>query len=836
MKSARAFSLPLVARRAFSRLWRTAVRLLHERTVLVLTIMFCVGVAAILWHLVNLSSALVEMSALQGTARYSEALMEFRTLYTSEVVVRAQTHGIEVTHDYRTKPGAIPLPATLSIELGKRIGMQGSGLQVRLYSDYPFPWRTDGGARDAFERDALRYLQRNPDQPFTRFEDFQGRRSLRYATADRMRQACVGCHNGHPASPKTDWKVGDVRGVLEVIRPMDSVIAQSRAGLRETIALMGGICALSLGGLALVIGRLRQTTVELERQVDERTVALRDRSADLARSNADLEKQLDEHDRTEKTLARRTVELEEARSFLDSVLENLPVMLFVKDAKDLRFVRWNRAEEQALGIDRSAAIGRSDYDFFPEDQANFFVAKDRAVLNGGQMVEIPEEAIQTAHRGLRFLHTIKVPILGADGVPKYLVGISEDITERKRAQEELARAREQEVEIGFKIQQTLLLDQPPRDLPGVHVAALTIPSQRIDGDFYDFFKHRDKCLDVIVGDVMGKGIPAALMGAATKSHFLQALSRLIALAPPGTLPEPKDIVTLAHSEVARQLIDLESFVTVCYARFDLEDRWVDFVDCGHTTTIHFRAHTGTCAMLQGENLPLGVSEREIYEQIRVPFDPGDVFLFYSDGLTETRNSAGELFGVERLAECVRTHGHLEPDALIDQIRQAAVAFSHSETFGDDLTCVAVRIEKREWPLSRAAIEMSSDLTELARARAFVRDVCATLPDPALDDESVSQLELAITEAASNVMMHAYRGRTDQQIQLDAEVFADRVVLRLHHLGESFDPEAVKPPAFDGSQEGGFGMYIIAQSVDEVRYDRDERGRNRISLVKNRRPA
>ena len=253
-------------------------------------------------------------------------------------------------------------------------------------------------------------------------------------------------------------------------------------------------------------------------------------STELTRANAQLEQEVAEHRRTEEALAKRTAELEDARSFLDSVLEHLPVMLFVKDARDLRFVRWNRAEEEALGIDRSAAIGRSDYDFFPEEQASFFVAKDRAVLNGGQLVEIPEEAIQTAHRGLRYLHTIKVPVVGADGKPKYLVGISEDITERKRAQEELARAREQEVEIGFKIQQTLLLDQPPRDVPGVRVAALTIPSQRIDGDFYDFFKHRDDCLDVIVGDVMGKGIPAALLGAATKSHFLQALSRLISLA------------------------------------------------------------------------------------------------------------------------------------------------------------------------------------------------------------------------------------------------------------------------------------------------------------------
>ena len=549
-------------------------------------------------------------------------------------------------------------------------------------------------------------------------------------------------------------------------------------------------------------------------------------------TTTELERQLAEYRRTEEALARRTAELEEARNFLDSVLEHLPVMLFVKDAEHLRFVRWNRTEEEALGIDRSAAIGKSDYDFFPEEQARFFEAGDRAVLTGGKMVDIPEEAIQTAHRGLRYLHTIKVPVLGVDGTPKYLVGISEDITDRKRAQEELARAREQEVEIGFKIQQTLLLEQPPQDLPGVRAAALTIPSQRIDGDFYDFFNHRDTCLDVIVGDVMGKGIPAALLGAATKSHFLQALSRLISLSTPGTLPEPKDIVTLAHAEVARQLIELESFVTLCYARFDLVERRLELVDCGHTTTIHFRAASGTCALLQGENLPLGVSESEIFEQLSVAVEPGDVLLFYSDGLTETRDAEGELFGVERLSDCLRRYGRLEPRELIERIRLEAVAFASSERFGDDLTLVAVRIEERLLPLVRDGIELASDLKELSRARAFVRDVCSRIEDPPAA-ETIDQLELAVTEAASNIMRHAYAGRSDRPIDLVAEAYDDRIVLRLHHLGQSFDPASVRPPVFDGSQEGGFGMYIIGQVVDEVRYHRDERGRHCIAMIKKR---
>ncbi len=253
-----------------------SIRLFHERTILVLAVMFCVGAAATAWHLSRLSSQLIESAALQGTALYSEALEELRTLYTSEVVDRLRGSGITVTHDYAAREGAIPLPATFSMELGRRIGERGSGLQVRLYSDYPFPWRQDGGPRDLFEEDALRHLRGRPDEPFVRFEAFAGRPALRYATADRLRVSCVSCHNSHPASPKTDWKVGDVRGVLEVIRPLDRVVAQTHAGLRETFLLMGTMAVLGLGGLALVIGRLRRTSAELERLVAERTADLQE--------------------------------------------------------------------------------------------------------------------------------------------------------------------------------------------------------------------------------------------------------------------------------------------------------------------------------------------------------------------------------------------------------------------------------------------------------------------------------------------------------------------------------------------------------------------------------
>ena len=257
-------------------LLRRSGRALQERIILVLVVMFCVGVAATLWDLARLSSKLVESAALEGSALQAESLEELRTLYTSEVVERLRGEGITVTHDYAAHAGAIPLPVTFSMELGRRIGARGSGMHVRLYSDYPFPWRQDGGPRDAFEQDALRSLRERPDEPFFRYEELAGRPALRYARADRMRASCVSCHNSHPASPKTDWKVGDVRGVLEVIRPLDRVVAQTHAGLRGTFVMMMTMGVLGLGALALVIGRLRRTSVELEHLVAERTAQLRE--------------------------------------------------------------------------------------------------------------------------------------------------------------------------------------------------------------------------------------------------------------------------------------------------------------------------------------------------------------------------------------------------------------------------------------------------------------------------------------------------------------------------------------------------------------------------------
>src|ERR1019366_1880894 len=189
------------------------------------------------------------------------------------------------------------------------------------------------------------------------------------------------------------------------------------------------------------------------------------------------------------------------------------------------------------------------------------------------------------------------------------------------------------------------------------------------------------------------------------------------------------------------------------------------------------------------------------------------------------------FGVDRLVDYVQNHSELEPAMLVEAIRRAVFEFSGSVRLADDLTSVAIRVEEKLVPVARAEIEIRSDLKELRKVREFVRGFCRNLPDPPLDEDRVAALELAVNEAASNIMKHAYHGREDQWIHLEGEAFPEYVSIRLHHLGDPFDPSAA--PVLDGSRESGRGAYMISRSVDQVRYYRDERGRNCVDLMKTR---
>jgi eukaryotic-like serine/threonine-protein kinase len=216
-----------------------------------------IGSPGIAWSMYRQSGDLFLANSVQGAALQAKTIEGIRGYYSSNVVARVRSHGIAVTHDYAIRDGAIPPPPTLTIELGERISREWPGAHVRLYSDYPFPWRKDARPPlDDFERESLRALRQRPDQPCYRLETFEGRPTLRYAVADRMEASCLKCHND-PAtgSPKTDWRVGDLRGVLEVIRPLDDIVARRYTNLQRTFAVTMATFGLVLLGSVIVTAR-----------------------------------------------------------------------------------------------------------------------------------------------------------------------------------------------------------------------------------------------------------------------------------------------------------------------------------------------------------------------------------------------------------------------------------------------------------------------------------------------------------------------------------------------------------------------------------------------------
>ncbi|MCH8041910.1 MAG: DUF3365 domain-containing protein, partial [Nitrospinae bacterium] len=410
---------------------KTASRLtsfLHDRLLFILIPLVGIGIVGALWGFAQLSDRLIHTMAIQEAKRFSHALTEFRSLYTSEVVARAASKGMEITHDYATREGAIPLPATLSILLGNRIAESDQG-QMRLYSRYPFPWRKDGGPHDEFEREALAHLTQDPTQPFYRFETFEGRQVLRYATADLMREACVDCHNNHPDTPKSGWKVGDLRGVLEVIHPFDEAAAQISWDLQWLligILVLGG---LGVGGLGLVISRLRRDSQTLEKRVADRTIELQE-------ANQELEQQMSERRQAEQALRQEY-------AYTDRLLASISSILIGLDGQG-KVTRWNGTAASTFGLAPREVLGKALAEVGIQWDWSQVERGIKKCLESHHPVRLDDLTYTQPSGKSGFLGLALTPLVRYEDHSSGVLVLGVDLSERKQLEAQLALAQKME--------------------------------------------------------------------------------------------------------------------------------------------------------------------------------------------------------------------------------------------------------------------------------------------------------------------------------------------------------------------------------------------------------
>ena len=223
------------------------------------------GFAYLSW----LSTHFVHSTALESTRMEANMLEDINEYYSEDVIGRLDRNQIPVTHQYASVPNSLPLPFTFMIDAAERITDDESGMQVKIFSENP--WRSQCGPQDEFELRAIAALRcrkhdspgnqsnvcftadlSNSERSYHEFGEVNGEPVLRYARAQIMNQSCVDCHNGNVASPKRDWVVGEVAGVLSITRPLQRDIESTRSGLKSAFHLIVS-CATSLTGLMLVV-------------------------------------------------------------------------------------------------------------------------------------------------------------------------------------------------------------------------------------------------------------------------------------------------------------------------------------------------------------------------------------------------------------------------------------------------------------------------------------------------------------------------------------------------------------------------------------------------------
>ena len=384
---------------------------------------------------------------------------------------------------------------------------------------------------------------------------------------------------------------------------------------------------------------------------------------------------------------------------------------------------------------------------------------------------------------------------------------------------------EQELGTARSIQHALL----PKDLPkleGWKIAYHYQPAREVGGDFYDFLRLDDGRVGLVIGDVSGKGIAAALVMANTQS-VLRAVARRGNVAPGRVLAEA--------NEVLYAYIPSGTFVTCFYGVLDPENGRLVYANAGHDPPYSQRG--GDAQELRARGMPLGLMPDMPYEEKEAVLAAGDDLLLYSDGLVEAHDTKGDMFGFPRLRRLIMAQSTGSGEELIDVLLAELTSFTGTDAEQeDDITLVTLerskaRVRDLETPLQPDAIAGDVDLRVLAdftlssepgNERPAMEKVADAVKELPLSGQRLARLKTAVAESTMNAMEHGNGYDPEIPVRIQVWLLKERLLVRIIDRGSGpLSSLTAKGPNLEAKLENlqtarGWGVFLIERMVDEVR--------------------
>jgi serine phosphatase RsbU (regulator of sigma subunit)/anti-sigma regulatory factor (Ser/Thr protein kinase) len=397
--------------------------------------------------------------------------------------------------------------------------------------------------------------------------------------------------------------------------------------------------------------------------------------------------------------------------------------------------------------------------------------------------------------------------LAAQAAPALRVG------QLVRQQEAEARTRqrfEQELEVARLIQQNFLPKQLP-DLPGWEVAALYRPAREVGGDFYDVIPLPDGQVGFVVGDVTDKGVPAALVMAATRSVLRASAQRLVA---------PHAVLERVNDHLCPDM-PAKMFVTCLYGVLEPASGRFRFANAGHDLP-YVKTAAGS-EELRARGMPLGLMPGMAYEEQETVLAAGESLLLHSDGIVEAHDPNGEMFGFPRLKDAVARYpgGAALIERVLDDLRAHTGPDAEQE---DDITMVTLSRAASpsppdDTPLTSQVVEFDVSSQE-GNERIALERVSTVVAPLGLPEPRLRRLETAVAEATMNAMEHGNRYRDDSPVTVRVLTGGDEVRVQIVDQGSGRPGPEDEAPDLEAKLAGlqrarGWGLFLIKEMVDEA---------------------